>query len=91
MQGHDLSDGDTVVNKAAIVSVAVDVTFQCKGCGINTNKAHDDLRAKREFCTAAIKVGLRRKWHLCENQEKGQKLAKESRGGKARAAFQEKE
>lgn len=26
MQGHDLGDGDTVVNKAAMVFVAVDVT-----------------------------------------------------------------
>lgn len=47
-----------------------------------------DLRAEREFCTSAVKVGLLRKWHLSENQKKGHKLAKESRGG---AAFQEKE
>lgn len=91
MQGHDLGDGDTVVNKAAMVSVVVDITVQCKGCGINTNKAQDDLRAKREFCTSSIKVGLLRKWHLSENQKKGQKLAKDSRGGRTGAAFQEKE
>lgn len=80
MQGHDLGDGDTVVNKAAMVSVAVDVTVQCEGCGINNNKAQDDLRAKREFCTSAIKVGLLGKWHLSENQKKAKNQQKKVEG-----------